>query len=239
MDEETPKQPVEEATPPVAPPPALRPSQPLPPHPAFAMVVKTRRSRIQLYGGAVILVLVVALFAVYGWQHGKVTTLTTQKLAADQAVDKLNNQIVPLEAAAKTSSSTGAGNQNVVTIPQLGIELSVPASLKTLTYYYASSASGKVVDLSTTTLADLSSSCAETLAKNTGNGNALGGLFRGTGTGAAGAGVMVVKQFSGYYVAFVAPQATCATSDSSAVAAAVADETADLKASFSTIQLLP
>jgi hypothetical protein len=194
---------------------------------------------MQLYGEALILVLVIALFAVYGWQHGKVTTLTAQKLAADQAVDKLNNQIVPLEAAAKTSSTAGAGNQNVFTIPQLGIELTVPASLKTLTYYYASSTSGKVADLSTTTLADLNSGCAETLAKDTGNGDALGGLFRGTGTGTTSEDVTVVKQFSGYYIAYVQPQDTCANSNNNAVAAAAADETADLQASFSTIRPLP
>jgi hypothetical protein len=237
MDEETPTQPVEEATPPVAAPPTFRPSQPLPPHPAFAMVVKTRHSRLQWYGGTIILLLVVALFAVYGWQHGKVTTLTAQKLAADHAVDKLNNQLVPLEAAPKTTSTAGAGNQNVIKIPQLSIELTVPASLKTLTYTYETSDTGKVAKLSTSTLGALDTSCVENNAEDTGGNPALGTLFKGNGTGTNSSTTTVEKQYATYYIAYTPPQGSCA--NTTAINALLPAQLADFKASLSTIQPLP
>jgi hypothetical protein len=187
-----------------------------------------------------IVVLIGGIFATYAWQHQRVSTLTGQKLAADQAVDRLNNQIVPLLAAAKQSAAAGSANLNIVKIPELGVELSVPASLTSLTYHYSSDSLGQTAALSTKTIADASSNCAETAASDVGNGDVLGSLFKGLGTAELSKDTTLVRQYSNYYIAYIEPQGACVSgsTDNAGLSALILDETADLKASFTTIQSL-
>jgi hypothetical protein len=162
--------------------------------------------------------------------------LTVQKLAADQAVDRLNNQIVPLLAAAKTTPTAGSASLNVFKIPELGIELSVPASLSTLTYLYETTDSGKVAKLSTSTLGALDAGCKQSTTEDTGADPALGTLYRANGTGHSSSGFVVEKQYATYYIGYTPPQSVCATT--ATINAVLPLQLADFKASLSTIQPL-
>jgi hypothetical protein len=218
-------------------PVAPRPSEPLPPHPAFATVVKVSRTHSWIWLGLLIILLLGGIYGVYYWQHKQVNTLQSQKLAADKAIDSLNNQIVQQKQAATSSQATVGDNQNVFKVPELGIQITVPASLKTISYHYINNAFGKTVNMSTPTLTNLSLSCTETSKNDIAEGSALGGLFRGSGTGTSTPNSSVIKQYSSYYIAYVPPQGACngVGVHNPTIVAVQSLETADLKASFSTI----
>jgi len=119
-------------------------------------------------------------------------------------------------AKSATSTSTKTTTTTTVRITQLGIEVTVPNSIKDLTYSYRTSTTGfgnneqlLIADLSTSSLTALDSNCAAS------NSTALGALGKANGTYPANSDVdgfvgQLVKQFPSFYVTWSNPQANCA-----------------------------
>jgi type II secretory pathway pseudopilin PulG len=189
------------------------PPQPMPQH------------QPEVYGGAVkrggffkyllVLVLIAAAAAgVYYWQNQKVSDLNKQLKDSSAAVNSLSSQLANARNSASALSS--AGDPATVTIKELTLQLTLPGSLKDLTY--------KVLDvnykkpnntlgtystafLSTTALDKLESGkCASTGFKADSN-PPLGFLTKTTGqypkapTADNSTGTLI-KQFTDYYVAY-------------------------------------
>lgn len=148
-------------------------------------------------------------------------------------VSILNKQI---EALTPPSPS---GSTDVFNIPELGIQITLPDSLKDLVYVTSSGTFNKgtqsytAVNLSTLSLTNLDQGCSVK-----GTAPALGALSKVDGQYTATPNFdntigALVKQFSSFYISFSGPQAACSSS-SSVIAKAVSDLAA-FRASFSTI----
>lgn len=116
-----------------------------------------------------------------------------------------------------TSSST---ETSLIKIPEMSIALTVPSSLSDITYHYSvndpvgnTPVSGETfADLSTSALDSLDTGCVANSSNDTANGTALGTIVKGDGKGEQGPNFTILKQFSGYYVAYAQPQSPCPTS---------------------------
>lgn len=155
---------------------------------------------------AVIVVVAIGILATAGWfvyQHNraKVTDAATGNQTTNQ------NQ--------QTGTTTPPANQNTVKVPELGIQLTVPAEIKDLTYKIGHSGAFKNgqngVDalFSTTSLTAVDSKCGTDFGP-------LGVLTMGAGqypsddpTAAIDYGGNLVKQFPTFFISYTGPQAGC------------------------------
>ena len=129
------------------------------------------------------------------------------------------NNFMKKEAVPTKTASKEASHSKVFNIPELGISIELPNSIKDLTYTYTAAgvptrAGGDEiivgsVNFSTSTLTDKYPECSS--AKS----NPLGGLTKITGTykegelGPTWSGGGVIKQFSDSYLTFTGPQSAC------------------------------
>lgn len=183
--------------------PTPRPSEPLPPHPAFATVVKLRHSRRPLWVVLAVILIVAGTYGSYYWQHRKVNTLRSQAAAASQTINTLKGQVSVLQ---KQTAPSATG---VLKIPELGIQVTLPSKLSDMTYAVTDhSASTTSVGLSTLGLITLDPLCVASQAP-------LGLLTKTNGqypitTATPGGNRELVKQYSSYYIAYESPLAlTC------------------------------
>ena len=153
----------------------------------------------------------------------------------------------PMIPAAKPASQTPTvtivkPNQNVVKIPELSIEITVPDSIKDLVYVAKtvqgdSFPSGPGADFSTATLTSKDQECSDT-----GSAPPLGGLTKTAGQyptdptidNASGS---LVKQFSGFYISYSSPQAIC--SENSATEALATQQKSAFTTALKTVTQLP
>lgn len=160
----------------------------------------------------VIVLLAACSFGVYTWQHSQVNSQANQVKDQSSQIKNLQSQIDKLKADAKKTMPADMTNTNIIKLPELGVQITVPDSLKDLTYTISTSklTSGESftsADLTTKSL--LASDPACTTAKGP-----LGAITKATGTypskptldNAAG---QLVKQFDGYYIGNVTPQSAC------------------------------
>ena len=168
----------------------------------------------------IVIVLIGGIYGVYGWQHGKVNSLNTQVTTLNSHIESLKNAPTPTPAPPKDQ----------IQITPLGIGITVPPDLLDLTY--STDSSNNTVNLSTTSLTELSSSCGA----NSQLGSALGDLSKVTNTYGSSTSAILVKQFSDFYIAYT-PAKTACSSDAS-VNVFVHDLVSDLENSFSTTELL-
>jgi type II secretory pathway pseudopilin PulG len=149
-----------------------------------------------------ILIALIVLIGLYVYSNHK----TTNKTSTTN----------PTTSTTKTSSSsTTISNQDVIKISELGIEITVPNSIKDLTYQLqptvtlANGVTATYAYFSTMSLTRADSGCSDS------NGP-LGSLERAAGQYPGGDVVdygTLVKQFSDFYISSATPQAACSSSD--------------------------
>lgn len=176
----------------------------------------------------VILIFVAAVLGVYEWQHKKITTLDAQVASLQSSVNSLNSKLNSKTTVTISTSPSSTSALTVFKIPELGVELSVPATLADLTY--AVNTGHTVSNLSTQTLTDLDAGCTA----NATTGLALGNISKTSGKFTATTGVTLVKQYPTYYISYTAAPSAC--SKVAQVSALTTTLATDLKSSFSTIQ---
>jgi Tfp pilus assembly protein PilV len=132
-----------------------------------------------------------------------------------------------------TSATTSTPNQNIVKIPELGIQITVPDSIKDLTYKAENMDGVEYASFSTTTVTNLDAACSAT------NG-AIGRLSKTSGQyssiGTNGESGSLVKQFSTFYILFVSPQSACSMDDN--IQSQVTQDLAVLRSSLPSIAQL-
>lgn len=197
---------------------------------------KKRRS----LGKSIALVIVILLaiagvgYSVYAYMQN-----TSQQSALsdkDAQITALNKQISTLKAEATsdtTTTDTSTTSGNVIVIRELGISITVPDSIKDLTYSYSPTVNkDALVQFSTKTLTDKYVATGE--CSSSGTAPPLGALERMSGQAPATLmSSMLVKQFSGYYITYSSPQAVCAQSQTTVPA-----ELQIFKDSLSTVKAL-
>ena len=158
----------------------------------------------------VILVLLLiggAGYGAYYYQQQQINNLNGQISTLNSQATNLNKQISTLQSQLKAARTTVTTNQNVVKITNLGFQLTVPDSIKDLTFTTTSTTNSS---LSTTSLTTADPACADSAATS-----GLGLFTKGTGVYNAKAIVAspptLVKQFNGFYITYSSPQAACST----------------------------
>jgi len=135
------------------------------------------------------------------------------------------------------SSASTVSTQNQVVIPELGITLTVPNAIKDLQYTAVAKVSAQnvsSVDLTTKSLVTAEPACDTTGASP----SAFGRLSKTNGqypSDPSLASGRLVKQFSSFYISYVAPQASCAVSNANAETL-LESQRADLQAALSSVQ---
>jgi cytoskeletal protein RodZ len=169
------------------------------------------------FGGVELLlaIVIVVLLGVVGWfvykDHNKTTTAK---------VATVIKTVTKTTAATSSSTSTSTtSTTSVFKIPELGIEVTVPNSIKNIVYNVDPSgtlSTGQTyqsVTLSTQTLTSLDANCSV-------NGSAppLGTIFKTTGQYPSSADFNpndatggLIKQHASYYIGWNSPQAACGT----------------------------
>jgi len=128
-----------------------------------------------------------------------------------------------------TSATTSTPNQNIVKIPELGIQIIVPDSLKDLTYAAAKNEYGNAVAyFSTTTLTNLDAACSGKLGALT----QIKGQYGQPGDGG------LVKQFSAFWISGFTAQSQCSM-DNAAANALQLQQSAVLGSAYPSITQLP
>jgi hypothetical protein len=187
-------------------------SQPTPP-------VQPKKSHKGLKVTGIILLVLLLLgtsgFGAYTWMQN--SQLKADLSSRDSKIDDLNKQVSKLTADSKSASETPK-TDNTFEINELGISIVLPDAAKDATYSYTgkTSASGidtSTVSISTKTLTDLDKACS-----SFGIAPALGALNKVTGQYPKDANAQttsgtLVKQFSGYYIAYGSPQSTCSAKE--------------------------
>ncbi|MEO8785021.1 MAG: hypothetical protein ABI221_01730 [Candidatus Saccharimonadales bacterium] len=159
----------------------------------------------------IIVLLAACAFGVYTWQHKQVNSQANQLQSQSSQIQDLQAQVSKLQADAKKAAAT-TPSLNVIKIPELGIQITVPDSLKDLTYTISNSKltngqSFTSADLTTKSL--LASDPACTTAKwPLGSITKVTGTYPSKPTNDIAAG-QLVKQFTGYYIGNVTPQSSC------------------------------
>ncbi len=128
-----------------------------------------------------------------------------------------------------TPATTPTPNQNIVKIPELGIQITVPDSLKDLTYSAAKNESGEAIaNFSTTSLTNLDAACS----------GQLGTLTQIKGQYGAPEGPGLVKQFSTFYIAYDTSMSQCSMDNADANALQLRQSTV-LRSAYPSITQLP
>lgn len=178
-------------------------------------VKNNSKKGLKIFG--VVILLLVALggvgSSIYMWRQnaGQQASLNNK----DMQIRNLNSQVTSLKSSAMSTPATSA---NIIAIRELGISITVPDSIKDLTYSYVpiSNENGKfeAVYFSTKSLSDEYASADENSDQCTSFGVAppLGAFERWSGVYANNqvtSHLDLVKQLNGFYITYDSPQATC------------------------------
>jgi Flp pilus assembly pilin Flp len=165
----------------------------------------------------------------------KKNTPTTAVATVSKTTTKTPIKTLTDPAKETTTTPAYTNATTIFKIPELGIQIAIPASLSTLTYNY--SAQSDSADVSTSLLSSEASGCTANDNKDSANFDALGLLTRGQGTGQEQPDVTIVKQYSTYYISYTEPQDTCLPSGASTSLVNLWDnELQAFKNSLSTVQ---
>lgn len=202
--------------------------------------ITTNKNRKGLRIFTVVLLVLLLLgsvgYAVYAWQQNQ--TLSSNLASQKDTTSDLERQLSTLKGSHTTDSEDTVGN--VIAIRELGVSITVPDSIKDLTYSYSSHGTGsnkrEVVSFSTQALTDKYAATNE--CTSYGSAPPLGGLSKVAGEYPTEANVgnapgPLAKQFASYYIAYTGPQAVCVSSQTTSLA-----ELSDFKNSLSTIKEL-
>lgn len=186
-------------------------SQPTPP-----VAPKKSHKGMKIVGVILLVLLLLGTSGFGAYAYMQNMQLKTDISSRDAKISDLDSQVAKLKADNKTASEAQQTTSNTFNLTELGISIVLPDATKDVTYSYAgkTSASGidtSTVTLSTKTLTDLDKTCS-----SFGIAPPLGSLNKTTGQYPKDANVQtasgtLVKQFSGYYIAYVSPQSTCSS----------------------------
>jgi len=179
----------------------------------------------------VMVIVIVGLIGAVGYLVYKNQHTTTKTVVVTKVV----------KAPAQSSGSM-AVNSNIIKFPNLGVEITVPDSIKDITYSSVNTAtfpqglSGTIINLSTAFLTKLDKDCSDT-----GMAPPLGALSKVNGQYPTDATIdnsvgQLIKQYPNYYISFSGPQAACSSVDSTSNLGLA--NLATLKSSLSTISLI-
>ena len=182
------------------------------------------------FGGLAILLVILALVATVGagyyvWQNQNKKDKTAAQSTAQ------TDQSTPTPPTAQT-----VADKNVIEIKELGIKITVPDSIKDLTYTYKTSKAADdremlVAYFSTQKLTNLDDKCSSSVNAPLGAIGKVNGVYI-----AVGAYDDLVKQYPSYYLDYGRPQSQCSDNDTTQQ---LADKLRDeLKNSLSTIEEL-
>jgi hypothetical protein len=138
--------------------------------------------------------------------------------------------------SAPQATPPNSSNTTVVKIPDAGIQITVPNSLKDLTYHTVKAADGTITaTFSTKTLATAVPSCAA----NQNNG-AFDAIVRGNGQypGPAPRSGGLIKQYGSFYIAYLLPTGPCAKGMTPANQNLVDSQSQEFYTALSTVQAL-
>ncbi len=183
-------------------------------------IIKTKHvHRLFFWIIALLLILIVGA-GIYEWQHHTVNNLNAKINTLNVRVGVLNKQLNTSKYVMNyLNNSFGYALPNIVKLPKLGVEFTIPFGVPDLTYSYSKSTTGfgnnaalTAVSFSTTTLQKLNPSCTASA------GDALGTMMaiQGIHTPPLNAyqamfSFGVVKQFPKFYITFGGThQAICA-----------------------------
>lgn len=139
--------------------------------------------------------------------HNSSATTAEQTAATPEGTSTSPNGI-PGGTSPSTATSQPAANQNIIKISSVGLQMTVPDSLKDLTYQLTNTGSGTLIAFSSQRLTAAIPSCAA----NNGSG-AFDTITRGNGTYPGPANPSsggLLKQYSSYYFAYTLPNGPCA-----------------------------
>ena len=180
----------------------------------------------------VMIVVIIGLIGAVGYLVFKNHSKNTKNVSSTQNV----------KTSTQSSTKSTVTNANIIKFPELGVEITVPESIKDITYSsvntptFPQGLSGTIINLSTDSLTKLDKECS-----NTGMAPPLGALSKVNGqypknpTVDNSAG-QLVKQYPDYYIGFSGPQAACSSVDSTSNVAL--SDLGLLKSSLSTINLI-
>ena len=136
-------------------------------------------------------------------------------------------------ASGSSSSSSSSTNQTVIQVAAAGFQISVPDSIKDLTYHVSTSGTTSTVTFSTSSLTAAIPACSATSS----NG-AFDTVVRGPGTYQANPSGGLLKQFNGYYLAYVLPKGPCAKNLSPQNQSLLDAQAQDFYTALSTVQAI-
>lgn len=165
-------------------------------------------------GLKVFLIVLLALIAVagigysaYAWNQNK--SLQSDVTSRDAQIASLNSQVSTLKTAETTPVAVTATVGNVINIRELGLSITVPDSIKDISYRYTSSKDGiQTASFSTKAITDKYANTGSCTSAST--APPLGELEKFPGQYKAGnSTVALLKQFPTYYIAYSGPQSAC------------------------------
>jgi len=203
---------------PVATPEATLTPEPEPATPS----APTQKPRKGLKFVVIILLVLIALggvgYSVYAMmQNSSQSALLSDK---DAQIKTLNVKVATLETQAPSTTVVTATKStgNVIPIRELGVSITVPDSIKDVTYSYKPSTYGEETQFSTKKLTDTYKATSE--CTSFGASPPLGLIERREGQAGSGAtaSTTVIKQFSTFFILYSTPQAPCANGQTGAPA---------------------
>ena len=204
---------------------------------------------------AMLFVLVIAFFCFAGWITYKSSNLHKAPKVSDVIQSSSNKPTSTGTSTSSQSSTTtkppatttttttppavttpvSKPNANVVVITGMGIEITVPDTLKGLTYSISPAAGNiDVISFSTQSLSAEVPSCAATV-----NNGAFDTIDRGNGSyPGAGSNGGLIKQYQNptYYLAYVLPSGPCAKGLTPSEQSLLDQQAQDFYTSLSTVQ---
>lgn len=195
-----------------------------------------------LIAGLILVFFGFAAMFTYRVEHHKQTNTsslsskTTPASTATKASDAPPQDTSPAITTNTTTAPSQKPNQNVITISPIGVTITVPDSLKDLTYNATTASNGTTtVSFSTTSLTQAAPSCSATSAQG-----AFETIIRGRGQypGPAhpSSGALITQQPT-FYVAYELPTGPCGENLSPNVQNLLDQQAQDFDSSLSTIAL--
>jgi competence protein ComGC len=207
--------------------------------------------------GFIILVCFIVLIASYT-RHQQVQVKATNN-AVEATINatssktmpsSANNQTTPSTKVSTTQSTTTTTTQPTTTTPTptptnstttvinvsaADFSITVPNSIKDLTYHIAADSNGQIiVNFSTQTITDTVPACAANLGTGAFDSIERGnGQYTGPVNASSGA---LIKQYPTYYIAYILPQGPCATHLSPQNQTLLDSAAQDFYSSLSTVQ---
>jgi hypothetical protein len=188
----------------------------IPPAPQVSPASNMKHANKFIFGYIGLIVLAVAVAGVYYWQPGLVTKAKSTIASQQSQISDLNNQLstanknlASLKSAASTVTSNPSSTTTTFKLTDIGITLNnLPSTLTGLSQNYTAATTSSV--LSTASLTSADANCGPT------KGPGIGLISKATGTYDSKTSTLktnetFVKQFTGFYVTYTKPSASCST----------------------------